>query len=75
MNRTQNMRVRSEKIKGLLADLRQARIREAAELKGQKIYAAKKEKEFQAMLKKQFGRIYLLEKKLNSIIAKNKLRK
>ena len=69
------MRVRSEKIKGLLADLRQARIREAAELKGQKIYAAKKEKEFQAMLKKQFGRIYLLEKKLNSIIAKNKLRK
>ena len=75
MNRTQNMRVRSEKIKGLLADLRQARIREAAELKGQKIYAAKKEKEFQAMLKKQFGRIDLLEKKLNSIIAKNKLRK
>ena len=75
MNRTQNMRVRSEKIKGLLADLRQARIREAAELKGQKIYAAKKEKEFQAMLKKQFGRIDLLEKKLNSIVAKNKLRK
>ena len=75
MNRTENMRVRSQKIKGLLADLRQARIQEAAELKSQKKYAAKKEKEFQAMLKKQFGRIDLLEKKLNSIVAKNKLRK
>ncbi len=76
------MKLRSKKISNLLVRIRKIRKREAAELKRQKVREQReivkierKERVFRALLEKQFKRIDSLEKKLNAIIIKNKLKK
>ena len=76
------MKLRSKKIGNLLIRIRKIRKREAAEFKRQKVKeqreivkTEKKERVFKALLEKQFNRIDSLEKKLNAIVIKNKLKK